>query len=52
MKNKLKITSRSQLKKNEVFDLKNFNNLFVKKKKKYKHKETIKFKDKIFLEKK
>ena len=52
MKNKFKITSRSQLKKNEVFDLKNFNNLFCEnEKKKYKHKETIKFKDKIFWRK-
>ena len=34
MKNKFKITSRSQLKENEVFDLKNFNNLFCEKKKK------------------
>ena len=52
MKNKFKITSRSQLKENQAFDLKNFNNLFCEnEKKKYKHKETIKFKDKIFWRK-
>ena len=34
MKNKFKITSRSQLKENQAFDLKNFNNLFCENEKK------------------
>jgi|TARA_Y100000389_G_C17466896_1_gene526480 hypothetical protein len=49
---KYKITSSSQLNDNEEFDLNNFDKLFCEnEKKKYKYKETITFKDKIFWKK-
>ena len=49
---KFKITSKSQLKINEKFNLNNFEQLFCEnEKKKYKHKETINFKDKKFWKK-
>ena len=52
MTNKFKITSKSQLKEKENFNLNNFNKLFCEnEKKKYKHKETINFKDKKFWKK-
>ena len=47
-----KITSKSQLNNNERFDINNFKNLFCEKeKRKYKHKETLIFKDKHFWKK-
>ncbi len=52
MRKKFKITSKSQLKENENFSLNNFKKLFCEnEKKKYKHKETINFKDKKFWKK-
>ena len=48
---KFKITSKSQLKINEKFNLNNFEQLFCENEKKYKHKETINFKDKKFWKK-